>query len=96
MADSSFTGSPTFDFFDESVTFRMAGMRIPPAKLAAVVAGGGDEFCWAVMKPGQKSMESENAINLTERTGRLFLKAEFLQHVAILRVDAQDFLSLEK
>jgi len=48
------------------------------------------------MKAGKKSMERENAINVTERTGHLFLKAEFLQHVAILRVDAQDFLFLEK
>jgi len=74
----------------------MAGMRISPGKLAAAVAGDADEFCWAVMKAGKKSMERENAINVTERTGHLFLKAEFLQHVAILRVDAQDFLFLEK
>lgn len=71
-------------------------MRISPGKLAAVVAGGGDEFCWAVMEPVQKSMNTENAITVTERTGHLFLKAEFLQHLATLRVDAQHFLSLKK
>jgi hypothetical protein len=62
------------DFFDESVTFKIAGIRSSSVSFSALTAGAAAEGCWAT--PGTQHIKMKRKIAILERTKVLLFGSE--------------------